>query len=110
MSCGIDSRHSSDPVLLWLWHRPVATALIRYLVWGPPYAMGASLRKTKRSVSPINIWNPYYQNLYVSIQIHVFTAKSIWEERTKKKSKGESVWWVRKNYCYETMTYAMAKW
>ena len=27
-----------DPELLWLWHRPVATALIRLLAWEPPYA------------------------------------------------------------------------
>ena len=30
---------SSDPVLLWLWHRPAATAPIGPLVWEPPYAM-----------------------------------------------------------------------
>ena len=28
VSCGIGHRHSSDPVLLWLWCRQVATALI----------------------------------------------------------------------------------
>ena len=27
--------------LLWLWCRPAATALIRPLAWGPPYAAGA---------------------------------------------------------------------
>ena len=37
-----------DPVLLWLWCRPVATALIRLLAWEPPYAAGAALEKTKR--------------------------------------------------------------
>ena len=26
MSCGVGCRCSSDPVLLWLWHRPAATA------------------------------------------------------------------------------------
>ena len=29
-------------MLLWLWHRPVATALIRPLAWEPPYAAGAA--------------------------------------------------------------------
>ena len=29
-----------DPALLRLWHRPVATALIRPLAWEPPYAPG----------------------------------------------------------------------
>ena len=43
-----------DPVLQWLWHRPVATALIRPLAWEPPYAMGAALEKTKKKVSIAN--------------------------------------------------------
>jgi len=34
--------------LLWLWHRPAATALIRPLAWESPYAMGAALEKAKR--------------------------------------------------------------
>ena len=28
VSCGVGLRHSSDPVLLWLWCRPVAVAWI----------------------------------------------------------------------------------
>ena len=28
VSCGIGHRHSSDLMLLWLWRRPVAAALI----------------------------------------------------------------------------------
>ena len=38
----------SDLVLLLLWHRPAATALIRPLAWEPPYAVGVALRKTKK--------------------------------------------------------------
>ena len=30
------------PALLWLWCRPVATALIGPLAWEPPYAAGAA--------------------------------------------------------------------
>ena len=30
--------------MLWLWHRPVATAPIRPLAWEPPYAVGAALK------------------------------------------------------------------
>ena len=45
MSCGVGQRLGSDPVLLWLWCRPAATALIRPLVWGPPYAMGTALKR-----------------------------------------------------------------
>ena len=31
-----------DPALLWLWCRLAATAPIRPLAWGPPYAMGVA--------------------------------------------------------------------
>ena len=36
-----------DLVLLWLWCRLAATALIGPLAWEPPYAVGAALEKTK---------------------------------------------------------------
>ena len=36
MSCGVGYRRGSDPTLLWLWHRLVATALIRPLAWELP--------------------------------------------------------------------------
>ena len=48
MSCGVGQRHSSDPMLLWLWCRLAATAPIRPLAWEPPYAAGAALKKAKR--------------------------------------------------------------
>ena len=48
VSCGVGCRHGSDPVLLWLWHRPVATAPIRPLAWEPPYAAGAAQEMAKR--------------------------------------------------------------
>ena len=47
MSCGVGRRRSLDLALLWLWHRPVATAPIRPLAWEPPYATGKALKKTK---------------------------------------------------------------
>ena len=34
--------------MLWLWHRPVATAPIRPLAWEPPYAEGSGPRKGKK--------------------------------------------------------------
>ena len=37
-----------DPVLLWLWCRPAATAPIRPLAREPPYALGVTLEKTKK--------------------------------------------------------------
>ena len=45
MSCGVGCRRCSDPALLWLWPRPVATAPIRPLAWEPPYAAGAAQEK-----------------------------------------------------------------
>ena len=48
MSCGVGRRHCSDPALLWLWYRPVATALIQPLAWEPPYAVGAAQEMAKR--------------------------------------------------------------
>ena len=48
VSCGVGCRHGSDPALLRLWRRPVATAPIRPLAWEPPYAVGAAQEKAKR--------------------------------------------------------------
>ena len=46
-SCSVGRRCSSDPMLLWLWRRLAAVALIRPLAWEPPYAAGLALKKTK---------------------------------------------------------------
>ena len=48
MSCDVGHRLSLNPALLWLWHRPAATAPIRLLAWGLPYAAGAALGKKKK--------------------------------------------------------------
>ena len=48
MSCGVGRRRSSDPALLWLWHRLAAAPPIRPLAWGPPYAAGEALEKEKK--------------------------------------------------------------
>ena len=48
MSCSVGCRRSSDPELLWLWHRLVATAPIRPLAWESPYAVGAAQKMAKR--------------------------------------------------------------
>jgi len=48
MSCGVGHRCSLDPLLLWLWHRLAATALIRPLVWELPYAASVALKKSKK--------------------------------------------------------------
>ena len=36
-----------DLVLLWLWCRLAATAVIRPLAWEPPYAVDAALKRQK---------------------------------------------------------------
>ena len=54
MSCGVGCRYGLDPVLLWLWCRPAATALIEPLAWEPPHAVSAALEKTKRQKNPKN--------------------------------------------------------
>ena len=57
-----------DPKLLWLWHRPMATALIRLLAWEPPYAMGVALEKTKRKKK----WRIVGPNLHLlSRNLHI---------------------------------------
>ena len=38
--CGVGHRCGLDPVLLWLWCRSAAAALILPLAWEFPYAMG----------------------------------------------------------------------
>ena len=48
MSYGVGHRCGSDPTLLWLWRRPVATAPFRPLAWEPSYVAGAALEKAKR--------------------------------------------------------------
>ena len=51
VSCGVGCRRGSDPALLCLWSRPVATAPIRPLAWEPPYAAGAALEKTNKQTN-----------------------------------------------------------
>ena len=53
MSCGVGHRCGSDLALLWLWCRPVATALIGPLAWEPPYAEGAAVEMAKRQKKKI---------------------------------------------------------
>ena len=47
VSCGVGRRHSSD-LMLWLWCRPVAVALIGPLAWEPLYAAGVALKKVNK--------------------------------------------------------------
>ena len=67
MSCGVGRRQGWDPVLLWPWHSPTATALIRPLAWEPPHATGEALKRQGR--------------------------KEKKEGKERDKEKKESVWW-----------------
>ena len=80
MSCGVGRRCGSDPTLLWLWHRPAATDLIRPLAWEPPYATNAALEKTKKKKKKKaeirNIWVNIKYFLLISFKYIVLpTAK-----------------------------------
>ena len=48
MSCDVGHRRGSDPSLLWLWHRLLATALTRPLAWELPCATGAVQKRQKK--------------------------------------------------------------
>jgi len=65
MTCGVGHRCGSDPTLLWLWRRPVATAPIRPLAGEPPYAKGAALEKGKK-IENKNIMKQRFHNVNVS--------------------------------------------
>ena len=45
MSCGVDGTSGLGLMLLWLWCRPAAAALIQPLAWKLPYARGEALKK-----------------------------------------------------------------
>ena len=47
MSCGVGCRRGSDPALLWLWRRLVATAPSGPLAWEPPHAVRVALKRQK---------------------------------------------------------------
>ena len=57
--------------LLWLWHKPVATALIQPLAWEITYAVGVALKrqKKKKKVSERKEnWREFPGGLMVRIQ------------------------------------------
>ena len=66
MSCGVGCTCGSDPVLLWLWCRPVATAPIRLLAWEihMPWEWPKKWQKDKKNINThfkkktINLYSP----------------------------------------------------
>ena len=69
MSCGVGHRGSSDPALLWLWSRPIATALIGPRARESPYAVGAALKKTKKKDKGNTFKKYVFQFLFSSTEI-----------------------------------------
>ena len=51
VSCGVGRRHGSGLVLLGLWCRPAAVAVIRPLAWELPHAMGAAPKGQKDKIN-----------------------------------------------------------
>ena len=66
MSYGVGRRRGLDPALLWLWHRPVATAPIGPLNWEPPYAVGVAQEKGKKAKQINKFILNYFKIIFTS--------------------------------------------
>ena len=44
-----------DLALLWLWHRPAATALIQPLAWELPYGAGAAVNSNNNNNKEVKL-------------------------------------------------------
>ena len=99
MSCGVGHRHSSDLALLWLWHRPAATALIRLdsIAWEPPYAMGVALKRQKDQKKKKDTCTP----MFIAA---LFTIAQTWKQ--PKCSLTDE--WIKKMWYICTMEYYSA--
>ena len=89
MSCDVRLRCHSDLMLLWLWHRPVATVLIRSLAWEPPYAAGVALKRQNKTK----------QNPNIGFLCQAFISELSGNEVTRIKSRvANSGWdWIIKS-------------
>ena len=76
MSCAVVRRCGSDLALMWLWHRPAATAPIRPLPWEPPCAMGEALKRqnkqtnktpNKQKSSMISFYQMYKEHILLKL-------------------------------------------
>ena len=124
MSCGVGCRCNSDPVLLWLWCRPAAVALIGPLAREPPYAKGAALtpphkKNTKKTKKPYHMiqqshsWTPghtwtklQFKKIHappMSIATHIHIAKT-WKQPECPLTDE----WIKRMWCIYTMEYYSA--
>ena len=73
---GVGQRHSSDPRLLWLWHRPAAAVLIQLLAWELPYTAGVAL-KSKKQTNKKTIFTKHCFNIERGLlQIILYSKRS----------------------------------
>ena len=90
VSCRVSPRQGLDLALLWLWYRPMATALIQPVSWKPLYAMGAALKRQKKKKE---LGVQYHRIYYSFIDICYATAKyyvlqqSWWTQKSTKQRK-----------------------
>ena len=66
MSCGVGHRCGSVLVLLWLWHRLAAAALIQPLAWEFSYALGAALERQKKKKK---LLEKFKKNLFIYLGV-----------------------------------------
>ena len=81
----VGHRRGSDPVLLWLWYRPAAVALIWPLAWELLYAKSLALKSNKIFFN----WK-WRQNrliLWKKYDLSKLTIKKWWKKKTMKKKE-----------------------
>ena len=88
VSCGVGCRRGSDPALLWIWRRPVATAPIRPLAWEPPYAVGAAQEKGKKTKKKKKV-----SSSILVIGLYIFSISSLVSVGILYFSKNLSTFW-----------------
>ena len=80
MSCGAGCRHGWDPALLWLWHRPVATAPIGPLAWEPPHAAEGAQEMAKKDKKKKK---KYSYLLYIFIRLRIKCSNNLVPYKTQ---------------------------
>ena len=80
MSCGVGHRCGSDPALLCLWCKPVATALIGPQTWESPNALGMALKFKKKKVLKKDIC--IFGSHYSAYRMVISTMEQQWERGT----------------------------
>ena len=86
MSYGVGCRHSSDPVLLWLWvwHSLAGVALIQPLAWEPPHisSMALKSKKKKKKKKKKKERKKSSLSLPLSLSEHEIHALKAWHARS----------------------------